>query len=203
MEDAKRAGLAGKQGPWQQYPKRMLQMRARAFALRDVFPDVLRGVYVAEEAADMPPERDMGAAEIVKDQAAAKPATRAEAVRKALHNRRGETVVAQPVPTQSLDDVLAAISQADTLDALHATTTLAEHLGDEAKRSARAAWKARKIALLDPAAPSFAQVADALHKAADADLLDAAADLIGTVADETQRAELVALYNDLRAKAAG
>lgn len=72
MEDAKRAGLAGKQGPWMQYPKRMRQMRARAFALRDVFPDVLRGMAVAEELQDMaaasqaPVTKDMGPAEVVQ-----------------------------------------------------------------------------------------------------------------------------------------
>ncbi|MEY4338077.1 MAG: hypothetical protein RL680_972, partial [Actinomycetota bacterium] len=43
VEDAKKAGLWGKQGPWTSYPKRMLQMRARGFALRDAFPDVLKG----------------------------------------------------------------------------------------------------------------------------------------------------------------
>lgn len=52
MADAKRAGLAGKQGPWSQYPKRMLQMRARSFALRDAFPDYLLGMS-AEEARDV------------------------------------------------------------------------------------------------------------------------------------------------------
>lgn len=52
VEDAKKAGLWGKQGPWQQYPKRMLQMRARGFALRDAFPDVLRGLITVEEASD-------------------------------------------------------------------------------------------------------------------------------------------------------
>lgn len=56
VEDAKRAGLWGKQGPWQAYPKRMLQMRARGFALRDAFPDVLKGLITAEEASDMPVE---------------------------------------------------------------------------------------------------------------------------------------------------
>jgi len=56
MEDAKQAGLLNKPGPWMQYPKRMRQMRARAFALRDVFPDVLKGVAVAEEAQDIPTE---------------------------------------------------------------------------------------------------------------------------------------------------
>jgi hypothetical protein len=52
IEDAKRAGLYGKQGPWASYPKRMLQMRARGFALRDAFPDVLRGLITSEEAQD-------------------------------------------------------------------------------------------------------------------------------------------------------
>ncbi len=56
VEDAKRAGLWGKTGPWQAYPKRMLQMRARGFALRDAFPDVLKGLITAEEAEDYPAE---------------------------------------------------------------------------------------------------------------------------------------------------
>jgi RecT family len=54
VADAKKAGLWGKTGPWQQYPKRMLQLRARGFALRDAFPDVLRGLITAEEAQDYP-----------------------------------------------------------------------------------------------------------------------------------------------------
>jgi hypothetical protein len=53
IEDAKKAGLWGKAGPWQTYPSRMLRMRARAFALRDVFPDILRGLSCAEEQADV------------------------------------------------------------------------------------------------------------------------------------------------------
>ena len=48
--DAEQAGLWGKAGPWKQYWKRMLQMRARAFAIRDGFSDVLKGLGVAEEA---------------------------------------------------------------------------------------------------------------------------------------------------------
>ncbi len=56
VEDAKRAGLWNKQGPWTAYPKRMLQMRARGFALRDAFPDVLKGLISAEEASDYPEE---------------------------------------------------------------------------------------------------------------------------------------------------
>lgn len=51
--DAKKAGLLGKAGPWTQYPKRMLQMRARSFTLRDAFADHLLGIS-AEEAQDTP-----------------------------------------------------------------------------------------------------------------------------------------------------
>jgi hypothetical protein len=57
MADAKRAGLAGKSGPWSQYPARMLALRARGFALRNAFADALRGLITAEEAQDyQPPE---------------------------------------------------------------------------------------------------------------------------------------------------
>lgn len=54
--DAKRAGLANKPGPWTQNPARQCQMRARAFNLRDMFPDVLCGIYSGEEAEDIPSE---------------------------------------------------------------------------------------------------------------------------------------------------
>lgn len=56
-QDAKRAGLVDKKGSWQTHPLRMLQMRARAFALRDSCPDLLAGFGVAEEALDQEPER--------------------------------------------------------------------------------------------------------------------------------------------------
>ncbi len=72
MEDAKMAGLLGKQGPWSQYPKRMRKMRARGFLLRDVYPDVLKGMGIAEEAMDAAVQRDMGMVDEVTP--AAKPA---------------------------------------------------------------------------------------------------------------------------------
>jgi len=54
VADAKKAGLWGKSGPWQQYPARMLTLRARGFALRNAFADALRGLITAEEAQDYP-----------------------------------------------------------------------------------------------------------------------------------------------------
>ncbi len=45
FDDAKLAGLiGGKSYVWKSNPKRMCQMRARGFALRDTFPDVLKGL---------------------------------------------------------------------------------------------------------------------------------------------------------------
>jgi hypothetical protein len=59
VKDAQTAGLWTKTGPWKQYPERMLKMRARAFALRDAFADVLRGLGIAEEVQDFQPIRDI------------------------------------------------------------------------------------------------------------------------------------------------
>lgn len=55
LEDAKKANLLNKQGPWKEYPKRMMQMRARSFAMRDSFPDALRGINIADEVQDYKP----------------------------------------------------------------------------------------------------------------------------------------------------
>jgi hypothetical protein len=57
-ETAKTANLTGKSGPWALYPERMLQMRARAFAVRDTFADVLRGMRIAEEERDVEPDKE-------------------------------------------------------------------------------------------------------------------------------------------------
>ena len=49
IEDAKIAGLATKD-VWRKYPKRMLKHRCMSYGLRDVFPDLLAGIYETEEA---------------------------------------------------------------------------------------------------------------------------------------------------------
>lgn len=53
VADAKTANLWGKQGPWTQYPFRMLKARARSFLLRDQFGDALKGMMTREEAGDI------------------------------------------------------------------------------------------------------------------------------------------------------
>jgi hypothetical protein len=109
VADAKRAGLWGKSGPWTQYPRRMLQLRARGFALRDAFPDVLKGLVTAEEAQDYP------ATEAAKE--AAKPAT--PTVVKV-------TAAAPVVPEDPMGKARLAVSRATTFEMLDAIRTLVD-----------------------------------------------------------------------------
>jgi hypothetical protein len=54
FEDAERANLIGKSGPWSGgYGPRMCFNRARAWSLRDKFGDVLSGLDIVEEARDI------------------------------------------------------------------------------------------------------------------------------------------------------
>lgn len=55
VADARKAGVWGKQGPWSQYPEQMLMNRARSFAHRNQFSDVLKGLHSAEEMQDAAP----------------------------------------------------------------------------------------------------------------------------------------------------
>jgi hypothetical protein len=109
VADAKKAGLWGKSGPWTQYPKRMLQLRARGFALRDAFPDVLKGLVTAEEAQDYP------ANEPAKE--AAKPAT--PSVVKV-------TAAAPVVPEDPMGKARLAVSRATTFEMLDAIRSLVD-----------------------------------------------------------------------------
>jgi len=67
VADAKRMGKwnkpesGGGLSVWQKYPLRMLKMRARGFATRDGFSDHLKGIGIAEELQDIPPEVVSGA----------------------------------------------------------------------------------------------------------------------------------------------
>lgn len=55
VDEAKKAGLWSKAGPWSQYPGRMLMFRARSWAMRDALPEALKGLSIREEAEDIGP----------------------------------------------------------------------------------------------------------------------------------------------------
>jgi hypothetical protein len=56
VEQAKQAKLWGKSGTWTTHPYRMLKYKARAFNLRDNFPDILGGFHITEEMQFPDPE---------------------------------------------------------------------------------------------------------------------------------------------------
>ena len=112
MADAKRAGLAGKSGPWSQYPERMLALRARGFALRNAFADALRGLITAEEAQDYP-------------------ATEPAAVKVSQPETPLPAAVQVALAPSAIEKARAAVSRASTVDRLEALRTTAdERLGD-------------------------------------------------------------------------
>jgi len=60
FEDAKRARLTGKQGPWTDYPERQCYWRAWSWCARDGASDALMGLAVAEEVRDYEIEAQRG-----------------------------------------------------------------------------------------------------------------------------------------------
>ena len=179
-EDAKKAGLLGKQGPWSQYPKRMRQMRARAFALRDVFPDVLRGLPVAEEVQDMgaPPPKDMGPAEVVRQEPEAWPADRwAKGLPKWVQGVR---------EGKPLEDVLAWLGSKATV-----TPEQEQELRDAVQAATKPAHDVQDVA------PKFTadQLEQQIRNAQDKDDLYEAGALLDAITDEAQRMRLTELFD--------
>lgn len=154
MDDAKRAGLLGKPGPWTQYPRRMMQMRARSWCLRDAYPDLLRGMAVAEEQQDRV---------IVNEVPAPAPSTasRTEAIKtrmkqitrdnsrdvSTLHAvlRDGENLDADTgeviAEVDPIADLLTAISECRTREDLEQHRAAVAALKAEQKKRAIDAWK--------------------------------------------------------------
>ena len=190
MDDAKQAGLAGKQGPWTQYPKRMRQMRARAFALRDVFPDVLRGMPMAEEVQDMPSERHMGEAEVVT------PAAPANYPQAEFEKNLPSWAKVVASGRKTLADLVAMVGSKAPLtpEQKQALADAVEQL--QARTVENAAPPAPPAPPAEPApiAVTFAQVKAALDGATNIDDLYTAADLMGELPDPQQRAELAQIF---------
>ncbi len=146
-EDAEKAGLWTKAGPWQDYPNRMLKMRARSFACRDVFPDALRGLAVAEEQQDV--VEVQSEAVVVEDQPGA------AGVAGRLKAMAAETKGEQVKPLD-LASVINAIETADSVQAIDEIAKLhgtVEQLGEDGcnEASAAAARRVEELAAADTA----------------------------------------------------
>lgn len=180
LDDAKVAGLLGKDGPWKTYPQRQMSWRAFWFAARDAAADLLRGFPGAEESMDIPAERFMGQADVVEPAAQAEPTTYpADQFAKNLGAWRAAIAAGKA-----------------TADAVIAKAGTKGVLTDEQKAAIRAPATPASQPVADVAPKvTYAQVADKLNAAKDVDALNTAADLIGEVADADQRKELSAIFD--------
>lgn len=146
VDDAKKAGLWGKQGPWSNYPKRMLQMRARGFAIRDVWPDALRGLITAEEAQDMPHVKDVTPAE--EKQRAKEIRSKSERIAEKIGASSIKSVV---VDAEQYSDALSkaydAIDASKSEGELLALTPMLESLTAEEKEQVKPYYKSKREAL--------------------------------------------------------
>lgn len=149
--DAVTANLWCKAGPWTTSPKRMLQMRARGFAVRDKFPDALRGIQVAEEAMDIPPEKDItGAAthtpahELASKQQAPERGTSAVSTKLAQKNQENQQeAIAQAECSVSLEDFEKALADATTPPELMKAVEMAANLPEGCKDAATKMYQVR------------------------------------------------------------
>ena len=130
MADAKRANLTGKDTPWKTYPERMCTMRARSWALRDQFTDVLRGVYERSEAEDLARQEPDPLAN--------------------YHGPRSQTPdQAKLTAPPTVDDLIEGINKCEEEPQLHDPWLIEQiaKLEGEAKEKVGQAWKDRRKAI--------------------------------------------------------
>lgn len=122
VADATKAGLLNKD-IWKQYTRRMLQMRARSWALRDEFTDVLRGMPIAEEVMDyVPPEKEINPPPAATDA----PQSRSDKVLAERSKARLNAVCLAFDGAKNADDLAKAVADAKKLPE-GARDTAAEH----------------------------------------------------------------------------
>lgn len=94
--DAETARLWNKDGPWKQYPKRMLAWRAVGFHFRDHWTDVGKGMVIDVEARDIEPR--------MRDVTPVRPAERAPAPDPLFGDRPSEPILeAQTIPADEAE----------------------------------------------------------------------------------------------------
>jgi hypothetical protein len=122
MDDAKRAGLAGR-GPWQKYPQAMLRARCAMALARAHYPDAVMGALEEGEARDIAAEKTEKAEPVVK------PEVRIEMDREGLIN--GMKIRIRSANLQQLADIGMEIVRLD----------------DDIKAALRDLYRARKAEL--------------------------------------------------------
>lgn len=130
IEDAKAAGLFENPGQmWRKYPQRMLSARAKAFLARDVYTELVMGLYDPDELGELP---------------APAPARVVES--RALDSDRAFEVPTEAAPESDVDAIAKRIDDAQdetTLKAIGKTIVDAV-LSDEQRKDLRAAYAKRR-----------------------------------------------------------
>ncbi len=160
LVDAQGKGRGGNAVPWTTYPKRMLSMRARGFSLRDTWPDLLRGLWTAEEAQDIPTDDNWRE---YLDGDSSQPKTRIEQVKDKMRGTgSGDNSTAEP------EDLLAQITRLDNY--FHAKNWLGAHakelgaLSQTQQKAVMAAHKTRTAILKAQAKSEKTRPAPAGHQ---------------------------------------
>ncbi len=136
IEDAKTAGLWGKQGTWKQYPFWMLQMRANGFCFKIGAPDMLKGLAFTEEARDIidiTPESVVPVPKRASDAAPAEAAKPAEEEHP-LGYKKAEFFV-KKVTKKALEDESVEVKIYPDVDGAANYVTLHEGVGKLAKEA--------------------------------------------------------------------
>ena len=176
VDDAKAAGLLDKPGPWKQYRRRMLQMRARSWACRDGAADVLRGMIIREEAEDIGPAaaRDITPERVdplIAAAAAAKLAQHREEQAQAAGARmraaiaeeeQDEKDTASPAPPQDLAHEVLTFSGQSWSRTTRGAQDWANAIGKAIADANSAGDRAGALAILTAQRPALDDVADKL-----------------------------------------
>lgn len=196
MDDAKKAGLLGKPGPWTNYPLRMLQMRARGFALRDKFSDILKGISMREEVMDY------------EDISKTKNKTASNKI-SSLIERKATVIEMEIQDSTELKNVLTLIENASSLDELNKSADQAKSLPEKEKIRARNCYNNKKAKFKEETINAetgeilnsdviqlseFEKIKNQLLNAKSQDTLDIAADLIRSTETQEQMDELLEIY---------
>lgn len=163
IEEAQAAGLTSKGGPWKSYPARMLRNRCKSALCKEVYEELLFGVYEeseADEIADIRkqpqrrPER-APAPDLTQPQTAASSTVDAEIVAEPAHDAvTGEVVEEAAVGiADGLAERIGAAASIEDLTSLGSEIKLAAERGliSDAERAALGdLYKTRRKAVLVP-----------------------------------------------------
>lgn len=148
MSDAMLAGIDNKPN-WRKHPKRMLQMRARAYCLRDAYPDLLKGLGMVEELVDhenTPPP-------VINYELPKPDQTIAQAAEEAAGNNplldQAREVFGDGVQEVTLKGVEHAMMQSENMEELLKAAKDAKHLDTEDQTKLRLVYKKMRDALMD------------------------------------------------------